>query len=60
MVRRIIEKVEQLHSANASKRDEPHSALLEKTLAQCLQELRAIAALEALDQIRRRPLLRLV
>lgn len=60
MLRGIIEEIERLHSATAARRDEPQSALLEKTLARCLQELRAIVAREALDQVRRRPFLRVI
>jgi hypothetical protein len=60
MVRRIIEQIEQLHSANVVRRDEPQTVSVEKTLARCLQELRAIVALEAYDQTRRRPPLRIV
>jgi hypothetical protein len=65
VVRQIIEEIEELHSANSLKREEqelrpPQSQQVEATLADCLQELRAIVAAEALDQIRGRPLLRIV
>ena len=60
MVRQVVEQIEQLHRAHASRRDEPHSVLIEQSLARCLQELRAIVALEARDQAARRPLLRIV
>ena len=60
MMRQIIEQIEQLHSASTAKRDERRSDRIEKTLADCLQELRAIVALEALDQTRRRPVLRVI
>jgi hypothetical protein len=65
MVRHIIEEIEELHSANSGGRGErqpapPQSQLVEETLADCLQELRAIVASDALDQIRRRPVLRVV
>jgi hypothetical protein len=65
MVRHIIEEIEELHSANSGGRDErqlrlQQSQQVEETLADCLQELRAIVAADALDQVRRRPILRVV
>jgi hypothetical protein len=60
MVREIIEAIEHLHAAGAVARDEPPCDPVGKALARCLQELRAIVALEALDPIERRPLLRIV
>jgi hypothetical protein len=60
MVRQVIEQIEQLHWAHAIRLDDPQSVMIEKTLARCLQELRAIIALEVRDQVRRRPLLRIV
>jgi hypothetical protein len=65
MVRQIVEQIEQLHSASAATRDARQadllrSHLIEKALADCLQQLRAIVALEALDQVQRRPMLRVV
>jgi hypothetical protein len=65
VVRQIIEEIEELHSANSLKCEgqEPRlrqSQRVEATLADCLQELRAIVAAEALDQICGRPLLRIV
>jgi hypothetical protein len=65
MVRHILEEIEKLHSANSARRDVRRSdprqwRLVEIALADCLQELRAIVAAEALDDIRRRPALRFV
>ena len=60
MLRGIIEEIERLHCAAAARRDEPQGAQREEILARCLQELRAIGALEARNQGRRRPLLRVV
>ena len=65
MVRQIIEEIEELHSANSIQRDEqvlrlPQSQQVEETLADCLHELRAIVAADALDHTRRRPFLRIV
>ena len=60
MVRRIIETIERLHATGAERCDDPRSLEVVDRLARCLQELRAIAALEALDRVRRRPALRIV
>ena len=60
MLRGIIEEIERLHGAAAARRDEPQGAQLEELLARCLQELRAIAALETRDQSGRRPSLRVI
>jgi len=65
MVRQIIEEIEELHSANFMKHEQQElyvsqAQRVEETLADCLQELRAIVAAEALDQVRGRPLLRIV
>lgn len=55
MLRAIIEEIERLHGAAAARRDEPPGAQLEGLLARCLQELRALAALETRDRGGRRP-----
>jgi hypothetical protein len=60
MVRQIIETIELLHNAGSIQRGEPQSPPTEKALARCLQELRAIAALEARGLDARRPRLRIV
>jgi hypothetical protein len=60
MVRQVIEQVERLHRASATRRDEPHSVPVEQSLARCLQDLRAIVALDSRDPIRQRPVLRIV
>jgi hypothetical protein len=60
MVRQVIEQIEQLHWAISIRRDEPQAARVEKTLARCLRDLRAIVAHDARDQARRGPLLRIV
>ena len=60
MVRQIIETIEHLHNAGSIRRGEPQSDPTEKALARCLQELRAIAALEARGPATRRPRLRIV
>jgi hypothetical protein len=60
MVRQVIEAIEQLHAAGSMRRDEPQSETIEKALAGCLQQLRAIVALEARDPFRRRPRLQVV
>jgi hypothetical protein len=60
MVREIIEAIEHLHAAGSIERDEPQSEPIEQALARCLQELRAIVALEARDPVGRRPQLRIV
>jgi hypothetical protein len=60
MVRQIIEAIEHLRPAGPTQREEPRSDPIDKALAHCLQELRAIVALEARDPIARRPQLRLV
>jgi hypothetical protein len=60
MVRQVIEQIERLHAAASPRRDAPQDALAEKALARCLQELRAIVAIEARDHIRQRPVLRIV
>jgi hypothetical protein len=56
----IVEEIERLHRAAAARRDEPQCARLEGTLARCLQELRAIAALEARAQGAGRPSFRVI
>jgi hypothetical protein len=60
MLRQVIEDIERLHAANPVRRDDPQSTQVEETLAQCLQELRAIVALEARDQLEQKPMLRIV
>jgi hypothetical protein len=60
MVRQVIEQVERLHRASLIRRDEPQSVSVEESLARCLQELRAIVALDSRDPIQQRPVLRIV
>ena len=65
MVRRIIEEIEELHSATSGNKQRQSGAkrslLVEKALADCLQQLRAIVALEAQStRVQRRPVLRIV
>jgi hypothetical protein len=60
MVRQIIDEIEQLHRAIAIRRDEPQAALVERALARCLRDLRAIVARDARVQATRGPLLRIV
>jgi hypothetical protein len=60
MVREIIEAIEHLHPAGPNQRDALRSDPIDKALADCLQELRAIVALEARDPVFRRPQLRVV
>jgi hypothetical protein len=64
MVRRIIEEIEELHSATSGNKQRQSGAkrslLVEKALADCLQELRAIVAADAIDRVQRRPVLRIV
>jgi hypothetical protein len=60
MVRQLIEQIEQLHSADSIRRDAARAEHVNRALAQCLQELRAIVAAETRDPTRRRPPLRLV
>jgi hypothetical protein len=51
MLRQVIDEIEQLHRAIASRRDEPQAELVERTLARCLRDLRAIVAREARNQL---------
>ena len=60
MLRQVIDEIEHLHLAISIRRDEPQAALVEKTLACCLRDLRAIVARDARAQARRGPLLRIV
>jgi hypothetical protein len=64
MVRRIIEEIEELHSATSGNKQRQSGAkrslLVEKALADCLQELRANVAADAIDRVQRRPVLRIV
>ncbi len=60
MVRQVIAEIEQSHRAFASRRHEPQAALVERTLARCLRDLRAIVAHEERIQVARGPLLRIV
>lgn len=56
----IIEEIERLHGAAVARRAERQPAHVEEALARCLQELRALAALEARHQTGQRPPLRIV
>jgi len=56
MVSQIIEQIELLHSAGSTGPDTTRAPLIDKALAHCLQELRAIAATQARDHARRAPL----
>jgi len=58
-VHHIVEEIEHLHWMGALRRNESRSANVTGTLACCLQELRAIAALDARNA-KRRPDLRIV
>ena len=60
MVRQIIDEIEQLHRATSIRRDEPQAALVERALARCLRDLRAIVARDARIQATRGPYLRIV
>lgn len=62
MLRQIIEEIQELHAASARQTDErefdPAPRVVERTLANCLQQLHAIVAAAALDEVLRRPILR--
>ena len=60
MVRQIVDEIEQLHRAIAIRRDEPQAALVERALARCLRDLRAIVARDVCIQATRGPFLRIV
>jgi hypothetical protein len=60
MLLHVIEKVERMHAESAQQRDEWRSAAVAEALARCLQELRAIVAIEARREARQRPSLRVV
>jgi hypothetical protein len=60
MLRQVIDEIEQLHQSIANRRDEPQAELVERTLARCLRDLRAIVAREARIQADRGPPLRIV
>jgi hypothetical protein len=60
MLRQVIETIEHPQAAGSIQRGEPQSAPVERALAHCLQELRAIVALEARGPDARRARLRVV
>ncbi len=60
MLRAVIDEIERLHDATVAKRDGRRRAELEELLAQCLRDLRPIAAQEARKRGGSRPWLRVV